>query len=136
MIRTKASELRSFVVPLLQKAAEEELPADAGLHIRDSFSTCSPAGSTSTGSTAASSSCFVGRGASPLTPQSATGGFLSKIKRHRDVGEAAKVPEAFAALPAQERLNRELSRITESGIVDLPPEFFTYVVQVSGEPES
>lgn len=63
VIRTKAKEVNGMLVPLLQKAANEELPRDAGLNCKDNDlrSTCSKdtaqqSVSTTTGSTLASSS--------------------------------------------------------------------------------
>mmetsp|Transcript_32029 Transcript_32029/g.91324 ORF Transcript_32029/g.91324 Transcript_32029/m.91324 type:complete len:456 (+) Transcript_32029:72-1439(+) len=124
MIRKKAGELRTSLVPLLQKASEEQLPSDSLLVVRDPIS-CSPALSHSTLSTAASS---MSAGSPAMT---------SKMKRRKDVGSnVVESPEAFAAYPPHERLQRELNRITESCMVDLPPEFFTYVVRASNEPES
>jgi hypothetical protein len=57
IVREKASALLAVMVPQLQEASAEELPQNAGLNIKDTNSTCSVSGmSTSTGSTAASSS--------------------------------------------------------------------------------
>jgi len=64
VIRTKAKEVNAMLVPLLQKAANEELPRDAGLNCKDNDlrSTCSKdteqrsLPSTTTGSTGIASS--------------------------------------------------------------------------------
>jgi len=63
VIRTKAKEVNAMLVPLLQNAAKQELPRDAGLNCKDGDlrSTCSKdteqqSLSTTTGSTLASSS--------------------------------------------------------------------------------
>jgi len=74
-IRSKAGELNAILVPLLQKAAAEELPTNMGLHSlnKDTASTCSKdtaAVSNSTGSTAASSSMTLTSNGSPASAES------------------------------------------------------------------
>jgi len=73
VVRKKASELRTILVPWLEKAAAEDLLHSASLNSKDVDSTCSSGGiSTATPSTAASSSrsspSSVGSAAVPRSP--------------------------------------------------------------------
>jgi len=135
MVRTKAAELRASLVPQLEQASLEELPQDAGLFIRDSCSHCSLGEmSTSTGSTAASSFA-TNSSSSGRSPAVQRLGLVSRMQR-RGKSSVLQSPEQLAALSPRSRLQSELKRLSECRSVEMPPELFTYVVEVSFDPDS
>lgn len=147
LIRKKANELRTELVPQLQKASARELPMNAGLNIKDTVSACSFGDmSTSTGSTAASSmrSSEASQGAvsSHSSAELPRPGLLSRMTRRHKSSNVCTPEESLAALtdleplealPPLARLEVQLKRITDFGIIDIPQELFTFVLEASHE---
>jgi hypothetical protein len=127
LVREKASELRTSLVPRLKKASSEELPQNAGLGIKDTISSCSyGCMSTTTASTA------TGSGAGSAVPSSAG----SDVARSPATGECPTLVEG----PEDEEIQRAVKysnlqdafqRITESGLIDIPEEFVKPIIEAS-----
>lgn len=138
MVRKKASDLRCRLIPMLENATSDELPQDSNLSLRDCVSTCSPGGNSVSTlcSTAASSGGGSSLSSSPATSSLVAGRSALFPRKKRDSTALVGSPEVLAAMSPRSRLQRELKRITDSGILDIPPEFLTYVIKVSRDAES
>lgn len=128
MVRKKAKELRTALVPLLERASAEELPQGAGLFIRDNTSMSGV-------SEASCSTAATSNHSSPSSTHALSG--PGRKKRIQDGGGAlVERSERLAGLSPRSRLQSELRKITESGLTDVPPEFFPFVVEASFDTDS
>lgn len=129
-IRKKAAELRLMLIPQLRAASTKEVPES----VKETASTCSPGGISSTPSTIAG--CSLKSVASldslpePGTPERNTSlphdGGSNKLSRDLTTapGFAERDPE----------LMDDLRRITESELSDIPLEFFAPIISASHHP--
>jgi len=123
LVRKKAADLRNALVQRMTEAADEELPQDAGLAVKDTVScgTGASSVSTNTGSTAASSSAeSTGSGAN--NDESQPGFWARSIARVRGSGSNP--------------LQQTLSSITESAVIDIPKELLQPVVEASHDKDN
>lgn len=127
LVREKASDLRTSLVPRLKKASSEELPQNAGLGIKDTVSACSyGCMSTTTASTAAGSGSAVSTSSagsdrardSPTTGECSSYEDLANAMDSQRVVEYSNLQDAF-------------QRIIDSGLIDIPKELFLPFIDAS-----
>jgi len=136
LIREKASDLRTSLVPLFKKASSEELPQNAGLgtSTKDTISVCSygcmstttastVAGSGSAGSTSSAGSDVAWEGP-------ARGESSSTLLRGTEDEDPTNSMESQSAVKFS-NLHEAFYRITESGLLDIPEEFCTIITDAS-----
>lgn len=136
MMHSRAQELRKEIVLLFAKVWEEESdeepPEDADSLARKTMSCGSPGGvSTCTGTTW---SCSSASTSSPtLTPLASKTPDLPMLPRFASLLDSRHAPPG---LSPRSRLQAELSNIADSGVVNTPPELFSFVVHASHDPDS
>jgi len=134
LVRDKAGYLRTSLVPLIKKASSEELPQNAGLGTKDTISVCSyGCMSTSTASTVADSGSAgsTSSAGSDVAWESPAGGEgSSTLLQGTEDKDLTNSTDSRRAVKYS-NLNDVFHRITESGLLDIPEEFCTPIIDAS-----
>jgi hypothetical protein len=128
MVRTKAIGLRTALGLRLKKASCEELTQNTGVGIMDTLSTCSfDCMSTATASTGSGMEGSASSAGSDVAPENPAAGTLSQETEDEGIISSMDSQRTVACTKLQDALQR----VMESGLVDIPEELFTPIIDAS-----